>query len=209
MLILGREIDDFKTERKGILAPLPMILRLVPILFYGALLFLIVVGSAAYLHRRVAEARRDAVLKDVSELKKKIETYKAERSALEAQIREATDLELWVLASMPLQPLVMSIIRSMTQQSSIVNLTLERDAETPSQLRMNLRINADSDEQLERSLEAIREMDYREFSPTQTRVREDLDYRASLLWQNPHTRRQLPEERMGAVGTTEAKGGRP
>lgn len=202
MLILGREIDDFKTERKGILAPLPMIFRLVPILFYGALLFLIVVGSAAFLHRRVAEARRDVVLKEVTDLKAQIEKHKAERSTLEARIREATDLELWVLASMPLQPLVISIIRSMGPQSSIVNLSLERDAETPSQLRMNLRINAESDEQLERSLGAIRDMDYREFSPTQTRVREDLDYRASLLWQNPHAQRQSPEERMGTPGGT-------
>lgn len=197
MIIFGREVDDFKMERKGILPPLPMIFRLVPILFYGSLLFLVVVGSVAFFHKRAAETRRDAVQRNVSELKGKIEQHKAERAALEARIREATDLELWVLASMPLQPLVVNIIRSMGAQSSIVSLSIERDAETPSQLRMNLRMNADSDEQLERSLQVIRSMDYREFSPTQTRVRGDLDYRASLLWQNPHTRLQTPEERMG------------
>lgn len=196
MIIFGREIDDFKMERKGILPPLPMIFRLIPILFYGSVLFLIVIGSVALFHKRAAEARRNAVQQSVADLKKKIETHKAERSALEAKIREATDLELWVLASMPLQPLVVNIIRSMGAQSSIVNLSVERDAETPSQLRMNLRMNADSDEQLERSLQVIRSMNYREFSPTQTRVRGDLDYRASLLWQNPHTRPQTPEERM-------------
>lgn len=202
MIIHGHEIDDFKAERKGIIAPLPIILRLVPILFYGALLFLVVVGSVALIHRSVATSRRDEVLKAVQILKDQIEQHKRDRSVLESKIREATELESWVLASMPLQPLVVNIIRSMGPQSSIVDLVIERDAETPSQLRMNLRMNTDSDEQLERSLQVVREMHYREFSPTQTRVRGDLDYRASLLWQNPHARPQTPEERMQGEGAS-------
>jgi len=56
-------------------------------------------------------------------------------------------------------------------------------------------MNADSDKQLEDTLAKIEEMHYREFSPTQTRVRGDLDYRASLLWQNPYSKNQLPDER--------------
>ena len=94
---------------------------------------------------------------------------------------------------MPLQPLVVAIVRSMAANSSIVELNLERDAETPSQLRLGLRLNTDSDKQLEDTLEVIRDMHYREFSPTQTRVRGDLDYKASMLWQNPYTKGQLPE----------------
>ncbi len=195
MLIQGHEIDDFKTDRKDILPPLPMVFRLVPILFYCSLGFLAVIGSLAFIHGRMATAKRDAVLRNIAAVKADIDKNKAERAALEAKIREATDLESWVLASMPLQPLVVNIIRSMGPQSSIVDLILERDAETPSQLRMNLRLNTDSDKQLEQSLEVIRGMHYREFSPTQTRVRGDLDYKASLLWQNPHTLPQTPQER--------------
>lgn len=199
MFITGHEIDDFKTDRKDIMPPLPMVFRLVPILFYCSLAFLAVIGSLAFLHGRVAAARRDAVIQKIATVKSDIEKHKAERAALEAKIREATDLESWVLASMPLQPLVVNVIRSMGPQSSIVNLTIERDAETPSQLRLNLRLNTDSDQQLEQSLEVIRGMHYREFSPTQTRVRGDLDYKASLLWQNPHVLQQTPEERSGEV----------
>ncbi len=199
MQIDAHEIDDFKTERKDVMPPLPMVFRLVPILFYCSLGFLVVVGSLAILHGRMASAKRDAFIKNIADVKSDIAKRKAERAELEAKIREATDLESWVLASMPLQPLVVNLIRSMGPKSSIVSLTIERDAETPSQLRMNLRLNTDSDQQLEDSLEVIRGMHYREFSPTQTRVRGDLDYKASLLWQNPHVRPQTPQDRAGEI----------
>jgi len=195
MQIVADQIDDVKTGRKDVMPPLPMVFRLVPILFYGAIAFLVVVGSVAFWNARVATQRRDAIRQQIESLNSEIVQTKAARAGLETKIREATDLEGWVLASMPLQPLVVAIVRSMALNASIVELNLERDAETPSQLRLGLRLNTDSDKQLEQTLDVIRQMHYREFSPTQTRVRGDLDYKASMLWQNPYTKGQLPEER--------------
>jgi len=197
MQIAAEQIDDLKTDRKDVMPPLPMVLRLVPILFYGAIGFAVVVSTVALWNGRVAGQKRDAIRQKIEGLNTEIAATKSNRAALEAKIREATDLENWVLASMPLQPLVVEIIRSMAPNSSIVELSLERDAETPSQLRLGLRLNTDSDKQLDQTLAAIKNMHYREFSPTQTRVRGDLDYKASLLWQNPYTKGkgQLPEER--------------
>jgi hypothetical protein len=195
MQIVADQIDDLKTDRKDIMPALPMVFRLVPLLFYCAIAFAVVVGGVAMWNARVATQRRDAIRQKIESLNGEIASTKAARAALEAKIREAADLENWVLASMPLQPLVVGIVRSMAPNSSIVELNLERDVETPSQLKLGLRLNTDSDQQLEDTLEVIRGMHYREFSPTQTRVRGDLDYKASLLWQNPYTKSQLPEER--------------
>lgn len=195
MLIAESRIDDFKTERKDIAPPLPMVMRLVPILFYLSLLFLGVVGSVATLHAKFASDQRNAVLNRVEVLKGDIEAAKKERAKLEEQIVQAQDLEAWVLASMPLQPLVVEIIRSIGPQSEIVELSIERDAETPSQLRLNLKLNTASDKQLEDTLAVIEKQKYREFNPTQTRVQGNLDYRASLLWDPNTEQRQTPEER--------------
>jgi len=195
MLIAGARIDDFKTDRKGIMPPLPAVFRLVPILFYGAVAFLLVIGSVATLQLRRIERQAAQVQADISQLQASIELTKRSRAALGADIRRATDLESWVLASMPLQSLVVAIIRSMGPRASIIDLTVERDPDTPSQLRLRLRLNADSDKQLETTLETIRAMNFREFSPTQTMVRGDLDYRTKLLWDNPSEKLPSPEER--------------
>lgn len=195
MLINETGIDDFKTDRKGIAPPLPLVMRLVPLLFYLSLLFLAVVGTVSSIHAKFSSNHRSALLGRIEVLKKDIGAVKTEKTALEQEIKEATDLEAWVLASIPLQPLVVSIIRSMGPQSEIVDFTLERDAETPSQLRVGLKLNTASDKQIEQTLEVVRGMNYREFNPTQTRVQGNLDYKASLLWQDPQGNRQTPEER--------------
>lgn len=203
MLLAETAIDDFKTGRKDIAAPLPMVMRLVPILFYLSLLFLAVVGSVASLHAKFAADQRNAVTARIEAAKKEIEDTKRQRSDLESEISEAMDLEAWVLASMPLQPLVVAVIRSMGPESEIVEFSLERDSDTPSQLRLGLKLNTASDKQLEKTLAVIRSMNYREFNPTQTRVQGNLDYRANLIWQDPGGRRQTPAERISTGGAAQ------
>lgn len=201
MLIDARKIDDFKTERKDLLPALPLVYRMVPILFYLSLLFLAVVGSSALWHSRVASQRYQTVVLESSSLQKKIDAAKTARADLEKGIREAADLENWVLASMPIQPLVVGIIRSMEEDSNIMELTLERDAETPSQLRLALTINTESDGQIDRTLKVIRDLSYREFSPTQSVDQGNVEYRASLLWRRPSEAAPLPEDRAMEVVT--------
>lgn len=199
MLINARNIDDFKTERKDLLPALPVIYRLVPLLFYLSLAFLAVVGSTALWHARAASTRYQSLVLETAGLQKKIDATKAARSALEKDIREATDLENWVLASMPLQPLAVEIIRSMGDDTTIVDLGIERDPETPSQLRLTLTLNNADDKQIDDTLKKIRELNYREFSPTQSTAKGNLEYRASLLWRKPGGRAQTPEERSNRI----------
>ena len=131
----------------------------------------------------------------IEKLQSEIEEKRKVRSDLEKKIAEATDLETWVLASMPLQSLVVAIISSMGPGSGIVHLQLERDAETPSQLRIRLVLNTASDEQLEQTLEVIRKMNFRESNQTYTRSKGELVYTAGLLWNNPQSQsREMPEQ---------------
>jgi hypothetical protein len=181
MLIDARKIDDFKTERKDLLPPLPMIFRLVPLLFYLSIVFFAVVGSVGVWHSRVAQDKRLSLVNETAALQNEIEQTKAARGALDEKTLEAMDLENWVLGSMPMQPLVVEIVRSIGENSSIANLSLERDTETPSQLKLALTLRTDSDAQLDTTLKAIRGLNYIDLSPTQSMVQGNLEYRATLL----------------------------
>lgn len=181
MLIDARKIDDFKTERKDLLPPLPMVFRLVPLLFYLSIIFFAVVGSVGVWHSRVAQDRRLSLLNETAALQQQIDQTKASRASLDEKTLEAIDLENWVLGSMPLQPLVVGIVRSIGENSYIANLSLERDPETPSQLKLALTLRTDSDAQLDATLKAIRELNYIDLSPTQSMVQGNLEYRATLL----------------------------
>jgi cell division protein FtsB len=188
MQVLANEIDDFKTERKDILPPLPQVFRLVPILFYLSLIFVVLIGAIAAVHTKVANDRLNDARSRVAALKQEIGSLETDRAKLEAEIRGAAELEGWVLAAAPIQPLVAAICESMDArlQSTIVELKLERDVESPSQLKLGLRLNTTSEDQLQKTLEAVRNLGFLEFSPTQSMVRGDLDYRATLLWQLPN-----------------------
>ena len=135
----------------------------------------------------------------IEKLKSEIEEKRKSRADLEMQIAEASDLEAWTLSSMPLQPLVIAIIRSMEPGSEIVRLQLERDAETPSQLRMRLVLNTASDKQLERTLQDINALNFRESNQAYTRSDGQFVYTTRLLWKDPQSQsRQTPEQRQNS-----------
>lgn len=124
------------------------------------------------------------------------QTEMARVDKLKKEIAEALDIEAWVLGSMPIQPLVVGIIRSMEPASEITQLRLERDAETPSQLRMRLVLNTASDKQIAQTLEAIHKLNYRESSQTIDRSNGEFVYTTRLIWQGPKSQTpQTPEQR--------------
>lgn len=199
MLIEARQIDDFKTARKDLMPPLPLVYRLVPILFYLSLIFLALVGSLAMWHARVASVRYQEIMKQVTEVDNEIKTVKTDRGGLEKNYREATQLYSWVESSMPLQPLVVAIINSMEPGSTIVDLSLERDAENPAQLRLGLTVNTESETQLLRTLDVINGKGYLEFSPTQAKVRGNIEYRAVLVRSKNAPAGKTPQDRQETV----------
>ena len=197
MQIDDTTLDDFRSPRQGISPPLPKLFMIVPLFFYSSVAFLGAVGSTASIAAKFSSDEKTVVISQSASVTSEIEKTKIARTALNAEIAEATELESWVLASMPLQPLILEIMRSIGPDDEIVELSIERDAETPSQLRINLTLNTASDKQLEKTIAVINRMNYREFNPTQTRSQGNLDYRASLLWQNTDAqKREKPDDRL-------------
>ena len=192
MQVIGRKIDDFKTDRKGIAPPLPLVLRLVPVLFYCSIAVTIILSLIYFVQFQQAVKKRDGHKASTVALNAQTQEARNQRTALEAQIKIATDIESWVSGSRPLQPLIVEIAGSMGARSTIVDLRLDRDPLAPAQLKLTIKLGTDSTKQLDFTLEKIAGQKYRAFSPQQTLGRSELDYSATLVWQNPNQRSLQP-----------------
>jgi cell division protein FtsB len=192
MQIIDRQIDDFKTDRKDISPPLPVVLRLVPILFFCSIAFTVIFSALFFLQFRIAIHKRDRHRAQAAALATQTQQSRNERSALEAQIQKATDIQSWVTGSQPLQPLVVEIARSIGPKASILDLRLDRVAEDPSQIRMNLTVGTDTTKQLDLTMERIAALDFRAFSPTRELGRGELSYKATLVRRNEQTTPEAP-----------------
>jgi hypothetical protein len=187
MKIDYRPIDDLKTERPDITPPLPATLRLVPILFYLVVLGGIVLSGLFLVILRNAAAAEQQWKAQAAERTQRLNEVQAERRSLEGQAHRASDVVAWVEGARSLQPLVLGIIRSMEPTSSIASLGLSRDPATAPQVKLVLKLNTQDPRQLDTTLEAIAERNFRTYNPNQTQSRGEIDYEATLLYQNPRT----------------------
>lgn len=183
MLISGKDIDDFKTERKNISPPLPVTLRLVPILFYLSIVMGILLNGLFALQLAQATRAKDQATQELSTTKQDLAKVQADRTALEAEVKRASDVATWLESARPLQPMIVNIARSIEPDSSIVELKLERDAENPTQLKLGLRLNGESTKQLDLVLEQIAAQQFRIYTPQQSSQRGEIEYKSTLVWQ--------------------------
>ncbi len=191
MQISDRHIDDFKIDRKGITPPLPVILRLVPLLFYCSIAVAISLCSLFFLQFRLAIKKRDDYKLQTVALNSQKQEIRNQRAALEARIKKATDIQSWVESSRPIQPLVLGITRSMAPKTSIIDLRLDRVDTDPSQIKLFITIGTDSTKQLDVTMEQVLALDYRAFSPRREFGRGELNFNATLVRKNM---RQAAEE---------------
>jgi hypothetical protein len=175
MQIFAKSIDDFKSDRKGVVPPLP-------IYFYGTIVASILLNGLFFVRQNQAGKNREAALGRDRQIQASLQSAKEKRKGLENEAKKATDIVNWLEASRPLQPLVVEIARSMEPDSSIVELRLERDAENPAQIRLSMRLSSDTTRQLDLTLAKISSMRFRTFSPQQTLDKGEIDYKATLIW---------------------------
>ena len=193
MQISARSIDDFKTDRKGITPPLPIYLRLLPIIFYLTIAASLILNGIFFLRLSQADKNREAALLRDKDLQTQIAATKTERQALENEAKKASDIVSWLDAARPLQPLVVAITRSIEPESTMQELRLDRDAENPAQIRLSMRLNGEILRQLDATLTQISKLRFRTFSPQQSVENGEINYQATLLWLDAAARNQNKE----------------
>ena len=183
MQITRPQIDDFKTDRKDIMPPLPVLLRLVPLLFYCSIGVTIILGSIFLVQARIAAAKKAAHVAQTSLLNSQAQQTRDEKAALETQIKKAQNVQRWIEGSRPVQPIIIEITKSMGPQSSIVNFQLARILENSAQFKLSLDLITPSAKQIDPMQEQLSKLNYRAISPQQEISQGQLHYQATLVQQ--------------------------
>lgn len=184
MFISPQPLHDLKTERVDVLPPLPMALRLIPILFYLGTIGTIGLVTLTVLQIGKTAAELDTTRLRAADIKKQMAEIQADRTALEGRTKQGVDLQQWVEGSVGVQALAVSINRSISEKSAITELALSRDEKSASQIQLSLKLQAADTSQLDTAVETIRHSGFRHFSAKQSQEGNRINYEATLIRQS-------------------------
>lgn len=178
-------LHDLKTERQDLTKPLPKILVIVPILFFISLIGAIFLNVLFFLKIKEAEAlSADWQERAESEVFQKNQTEMT-IDLIKKEEKKAHEIHKWVEGSMQMQPLALSVSRSMGPKSSIEELSLYKDKNNPNQILIQLSFINGGQKQLDDTLSAINTVGYRAYSANQSSEQGGkVNYQATLILQN-------------------------
>jgi len=183
MLIPKAPLHDVKSERADVPPPLPGALRIVPIVFYLAIVGGIAVTALLLFQLGDATPQLTGYTYTVNATRSELAEVKKQRRAIEAEARRASDVSAWIQGTRQLQPLLVNINRSIEGRNGLAEIKLTRNNANPAQILLDLKLNSESGRQLDRTLESIYEQNYRTYSAQQSAGPSGLDYKATLIYQ--------------------------
>ncbi|MEM7145506.1 MAG: hypothetical protein AAF591_10235 [Verrucomicrobiota bacterium] len=177
---------DLKTDPPDVSHGLPSAFRLVPVLFYIVAVASIVLGAWFSLGMRSATESKKHWTGEIARLKRENDRLAAETGDIEKRNGRATEVVEWMEGAQGVQPLSVAVTRSLAPSVTLSELSLTRNAEIPNQLYFTLKLDGAGPDQLEQTLTGIRAMNFQDYSAQQVKTDDLLDYKATLIWQNPN-----------------------
>lgn len=173
---------DLKTERGNMSGGLPGYYRAVPVLFYVTVLASITMLVYFSMETRKLAAERDREVSRQNDQLMIADEVGGQRFEIEQENVRAEAVAKWIETAQGLQPLVAALARSVDVDSSIDTLSLKRNPEVLAQIFLTLRLNGNVQQQIDSSMAAVRDLNYRSFSAKQSQLEGILDYDTTLIW---------------------------
>ncbi|NNE94276.1 MAG: hypothetical protein HKN23_21725 [Verrucomicrobiales bacterium] len=176
-------IHDLKTERANVSGGLPPAFKLVPIAFYGCVLLSGLLCLFFFLSFRTHKASEEIWQERLQAAQAEQSTIVGKQTEIVEIAQRAEGIAKWLEGCRPIQPVTVAIGRSMTKNSSIAELSLDRNPEIPAHTFMQLKINGDNgSQQIETTLDAVTALNFQTYSANQVKGRNATDFQATLIW---------------------------
>jgi hypothetical protein len=176
---------DFKTPRTDAARRLPSTFRFIPIIFYVA-----IVGSAYMMTMDYLNFQKAKKVKvEADERKSRIEgerdTFNNEFATLEAETKKAEGVAQWMEGARNIQPIVVKIARAVAAETRFGEVSLERGDEVAANLSLGIKISGvNAATEIVNIENALGQLQYRSFSPQQTKSEDSIEYHSTLVRSN-------------------------
>lgn len=175
-------IHDLKTQRQGASGGLPGIYKLIPIAFYLGLVLTVLLSLFFFMSIRAYKDSKIAWETKAAAAKAEETQSVAAHEKIEGIALNAEGLAAWLEGARPLQPVTAAIGRSMKTNSTIAELSFDRNPEIPAHTFMQLKINGGDADQIESTLASINALNYQTYSAQQVKARNATDFQATLIF---------------------------
>ena len=176
-------IHDLKTERPNVSGGLPTFYKIIPIAFILSIVLSSVLCLFFFLNFRTQKASEQLWQVRLDDAKTERASVIKQQTEIVSVSQKAEGIAEWLEGSRPIQPVAVAIARSMTKNSSIAELKLDRNPEIPAQTLLQLKINGNNGgEQIVTTLDSITALNFQTYSANHLRGRNALDFQATLIW---------------------------
>ena len=175
-------IHDIKTERQNVSAGLPSAYKLVPAAFYLVAVAAVLLSLYFYLSKKAYETSENAMRVRITDARGLEGQHRAKHQGLISESKEAESIARWLEGARPLQPVTVTIGRSMSKDATIAELALTRDPEIPSNTQLMLKVDGGGSEQIETARLALSSMNYQIVSSDEKKGRDSIDYQGTIIY---------------------------
>lgn len=174
---------DFKTPRTDTSRRLPNSFRVVPIAFYVAMVAAAYFVTMDVLGYRAAQREKTSFDQIKTEHDAEKAKYEELTSDLDVETARANAVAKWIEGTRAMQPICVKIGRSVKSEARLSELLLERNEQLPNQLVLTLKLTGGEVTDVQQIQAGIEQLNYRAYSPQQSKQGEVIDYRSNLVWQ--------------------------
>lgn len=174
---------DFKTPRTDTARRLPNTFRFVPIAFYVAMVtgaYFITMDTIGY-----RAAKQDKAHFDLLKVQNDAEKSKYEQDVANVNLEtsRAQEVAKWIEGTRVIQPVCVKIGRAIKGEARLGELIIERNEQLPNQIILSMKVTGASLTDVAQIQSSVEQLNYRAYSPQQSKQGDVIDYRSSLVWQ--------------------------
>lgn len=156
-------MHDLKPERPDLAPPLPVVMMLLPVLFYVSALGSVGFGAFALMKTKQAQAAEQQE-NDGEQNANRIKTaLVAEQKLIDDTHAKAKEVEAWMKSTQPLMDIVAAVVNSVRKGNTLSSLRLSRSPDKADHVDMRVEINSGGTPQQQDTVQALIKASYQTF----------------------------------------------